>query len=115
MAYIDHNNIQEFPFTGEFYRMTIDESLPLIHRKEVLQLIQTVPCDIAEASHSVTTNFITAKWSVYFPFDKDTNILVRNGDTFVADMYGLQVNGKVIGVFPSQLGGVVVYIQDNDA
>jgi hypothetical protein len=29
-------------------------------------------------------------------------------------MYGAKVNGKVVGVFPSQLGGVKVYVQDLD-
>jgi hypothetical protein len=29
-------------------------------------------------------------------------------------MYGIEVNGKVVGVFPSQLGGVTVYVQDLD-
>jgi hypothetical protein len=33
---------------------------------------------------------------------------------FTANMYGIEVNGKVVGVFPSQLGGVTVYIQDLD-
>ena len=36
------------------------------------------------------------------------------GDLFEADMHGLIVNGKVVGVFPSQLGGVTVYVQDTD-
>jgi hypothetical protein len=29
-------------------------------------------------------------------------------------MYGLEINGKVTGVFPSQLGGIAIYIQDLD-
>jgi hypothetical protein len=33
---------------------------------------------------------------------------------FEGDMYGAKVNGKVVGVFPSQLGGIKVYVQDLD-
>jgi hypothetical protein len=52
---------------------------------------------------------------VYFPLDKENDeVVVRLGDLFEANMYGLIVNGKVVGVFPSQLGGVTVYIQDTD-
>jgi hypothetical protein len=33
---------------------------------------------------------------------------------FRANMYGLLIEGKVEGVFPSQLGGFVAYVQAND-
>ena len=36
------------------------------------------------------------------------------GDLFEADVYGMRANGKVVGVFPSQLGGVTCYVQDTD-
>jgi hypothetical protein len=52
---------------------------------------------------------------VFFPFDVDEDELtIRLGIEFEADLYGMRVNGKVVGVFPSQMGGVTVYIQDTD-
>lgn len=116
MAYIDYKLLHEYPFQCQFYRMTIDESLPLDQQKEEKVVVLETMCDITEASHIVSQNFIAAKWSVYFPFDKkNEEVVVRNGDMFTANMYGVEVNGKVVGVFPSQLGGVTVYIQDLDA
>lgn len=116
MAYIDYNIVDEFPFECEFYRATIDESKPLDQQEEEIQMVHATKCDITEASHTLSSGFISAKWAVYFPFDaKNEEVVVRNGDTFTAIMYGVEVNGKVVGVFPSQLGGVTVYIQDVDA
>ena len=114
MAYIDYKLLHEYPFQCQFYRMTIDESLPLDQQKEEKVVVLETMCDITEASHIVSQNFIAAKWSVYFPHNTNEDLLVRNGDTFESNMYGLSVTGKVIGVFPSQLGGVTVYVQDLD-
>jgi hypothetical protein len=110
------NEISEFPFVGTFYKMSIDETKPLDEQVEEKVVILETPCDIMESSHTLSNNFIKGAFSVYFPFNtrKDT-LEVTNGVIFEADMYGLQVNGKVTGVFPSQMEGVLVYIQDIDA
>ncbi len=111
--YIDRDILQEYPFEGEFYYIGIDESLPLEERVEVEMLRLKTLCDIQEASHTVKSNFIDATYTIYIPFDKDNEkVVIRRGDTFKADMYGLMVDGKVIGVFPSQMGGITVYIKD---
>lgn len=115
MAYIEHNKLQDYPYFGQFFRIEIDESKPLDEQIEERVVIFETDCDITESSHSWSRNFIWAKYAVYFPFDKDTEeIEVKLGDLFEADMHGLIVNGKVVGVFPSQLGGVTVYVQDTD-
>lgn len=106
---------QEFPFEGYFYTYTIDETKPLDQQTEQKTLVLKTKCDIVESSHNVMNTFISAKFVVYVPFDKDTDrIKVKNGDLFESNMYGFTVNGKVVGVFPSQLSGVTVYIQDFD-
>jgi hypothetical protein len=114
--YIDRQDTEAYKYDGVFYRVTIDESKPLIEQTEEEVVIYQTKCDIMESSHSWSNNFIWAKYAVFFPFDVDSGetLLVRMGDLFKADMYGLNVNGKVVGVFPSQLGGVVAYIQDSD-
>lgn len=113
--YIDRNLLQNFPYIGTFYRVDVDESLPLDQQQETKIIIFKTECDITESSHSWSTNFIWAKYAIYFPFDTtNEEIKVKLGDLFEADLYGMMVNGKVIGVFPSQLGGVTVYVQDTD-
>lgn len=113
--YINRNTPQEYPFTGTFYTTAVDESLPLIEQVENRVDILTTECDITEASHSYSSNFISAKYAVYLPFDIEDDIPIYTGLNFEANMYGVNVNGKVIGIFPSQLEGVTVYIEDIDA
>lgn len=113
--YIDHNKLHDYPYFGQFYRIGVDDSKPLDEQFEEKIIVYETECDITESSHSWSRNFIWAKYAVYFPFDKDEEeISVRLGDLFEADMHGLRVNGKVVGVFPSQLGGVTIYVQDTD-
>ena len=113
--YIDRNVLGNYPYMGVFYRTYIDKTLPLPEQKEEREIVFETKCDITESSHSWSRNFIWAKYAIYFPFDKEKDtIKVKLGDLFEANMYGLNVNGKVVGVFPSQLGGVTVYIQDTD-
>lgn len=115
MAYIDHNKLEDFPYYGSFYRIGVDESKPLDEQVEEKIVVYETICDITESSHSWSRNFIWAKYAIYFPYEKEPeSIKVRLGDLFEADVYGLMVNGKVVGVFPSQLGGITVYIQDTD-
>lgn len=113
--YIDRNILQEFPHYGYFYTLEIDDDAPLDQQTEQKVIFFETPCDITESSHSWSTNFIWAKYAVYFPFDPEVDELeIKLGDLLEADMYGMRVNGKVVGVFPSQLGGVTVYVQDTD-
>lgn len=113
--YISRNILQPYPYYAYFYRVAVDESLPLDEQEEGKVIVFETDCDITEASHSWDKDFISAKYTIYFPFDpKDEDVDVRIGDLVEAEMYGLTVNGKVVGVFPSQLGGVTVYVQDTD-
>lgn len=113
--YIDRELLQDYPYVAQFSRFAIDESKPLDQQKEEKIIIFETICDITESSHSWSRNFIWAKYAVYFPFDpEEDEILVRMGDLFESEINGLQVNGKVVGVFPSQLGGITLYVQDTD-
>lgn len=116
LMYIDRTALDEYPFEGVFYRLADEEDLPLIEQTGKEDIILETPCDITEASHNVSADFIGVKFVVYIPFDPETEFVeIRNGDKFEADFYGINVNGNVVGVFPSQLGGVTVYIRDLDA
>jgi hypothetical protein len=106
----------DYPYYGYFYTIGIDENKPLDEREEEKIVVFETPCDIAESSHTWSNTFISAKYAVYFPYDKyNETIQVKNGYLFEADVNGLTVDGKVVGVFPSQLGGITVYIQDMDS
>lgn len=103
MAHIDMNELQEYPFTGEFYKSTIDTTKPLTDRKEVKVVIAQVVCDIQEDKNSRVNATAKTTYEVYVPFDGD-EIPVEVGHMFSGTQYGLLVAGKVIGVFPSQVG-----------
>lgn len=103
--YIDRDELQNFPFTGTFYRSEIDRSLPLTQQVEQEVVICTVPCDIQEESNMRATATAKAVYGVYVPFDSENEtILVQRGHLFRSETYGLNIIGKVIGVFASQLG-----------
>jgi hypothetical protein len=109
---LDRNILQEYPFTGKFYYIDIDESKPLEERvPEEFVLLET-PCDIQESQKSESGS-IHASFNIYFPFKKEDGINIKRGDLFVGYMYGMKVDGQVIGVFPTQMGGCEVYLMDN--
>lgn len=112
--YIDRNEIEEYPFDGAFYTYGVDDSKPLEEQVEEEILILATKCDIQESQKSDASGNITASFNVYFPFEKETGIAVTRGMTFKGNIYGLEVNGEVIGVFPTQMGGCTCYIKDKD-
>lgn len=105
MAYIDRDELQDYPFVGTFYKSEIDRTKPLSQQVEEEVVIAEVVCDIQEESNFRATATAKAVYGVYVPFDSDTDIVpVQRGNMFRGFQYGLLVSGKVIGVFPSQLG-----------
>lgn len=116
MAHIDRHEIEEYPFTGEFYTSTVDMTKPLDERGETEVVVLSTVCDITEASHERYGGFVTAVYSIFVPFDKSAEdpIPVNRGMMFRANDYGVLVAGKVAGVFPSQLGGFVAYVEVTD-
>lgn len=105
MAYIDRGELQDYPFTGTFYKSEIGRTKPLTEQVESEVIIAEVVCDIQEESNFRATATAKAVYGVYVPFDSDTDVVpVQRGNMFRGYQYGLLVAGKVIGVFPSQLG-----------
>lgn len=113
MAYIDRDELQDYPFIGTFYTSTIDRSLPLTQQVETEVEICTVNCDIMQDSHARYGTNVHAVYAVYVPFDSDVDkVPVRRGVMFKGFQYGLLVAGKVIGVFPSQVGSFENYSEN---
>lgn len=120
--FIDRGQIQQFPFDGSFYNYVIDESLPLDEQQEEEVLVLATKCDVQESNKILSPN-ITVAYNVFFPFDKTTGLDVKKGMRFRCNVYGLQVNGIVVSIFPTQfvsddeadkVGGCVAYISDKD-
>lgn len=104
MAYIDRGELQDYPFEGEFYTVERDTS-SLINSDDKEVIVAKVVCDIQEDANFRATQAAKAVYGVYVPFDSETDIVpVQRGMMFRGYQYGLLVAGKVIGVFPSQLG-----------
>lgn len=114
--YIEWDDLREYPFDGYFFVSVIDRTKPLEQQVAEEDIILETKCDITEASHSRLGDFSKAAYSVYVPFDKTLTqpIEVSRGMMFRADFYGVKVLGKVTGVFPSQLGGFVAYVDVSD-
>ena len=61
---IDRYTAVDYPYTGTFYRIDIDRTLPLEEQEESKMVVFETECDITESSHSWSRNFIWAKYAV---------------------------------------------------
>lgn len=102
--YIDHY-LEEYPFYATFYHLGVDESKPLDEQVEEKIVSFTTICDVDDKNTGLNNDLIT----LYFPFDAENeSIQIILGETMEVETYGLVQKGRVIGVRPSQLGGVKV-------
>lgn len=107
---VDRELLEEYPFEGEFYTYEKDDSS--WGAEPVEKVILSTECDIQESQKSDAYGNITASFNIYFPFDKDAGIEIKRGMLFRGSMYGLEVKGEVIGLFPTQMGVCACYIKD---
>lgn len=103
--YIDHHGTEEYPFYATFYHLGIDESKPLDEQVEEKIISFETICDMSDQETGLNNDKIT----IFFPFDaKSEELQVILGESVEINAYGLIQKGRVLGVFPSQLGGVKV-------
>lgn len=103
--YIDHHGTEEYPFYATFYHLGVDESQPLDEQVEEKIVSFETPCDMSDQETGLNNDKIT----IFFPFDAEREELqVILGESVEINAYGLIQKGRVLGVFPSQLGGVKV-------
>ena len=104
--YIDHYGTEEYPFHATFFHLGVDESKPLDEQVEKKIVSFESPCDISDQDTGLNNDKIT----LFFPFDAtDGNTIeIRLGESVEIESYGLIQKGRVLGVFPSQLGGMKV-------
>ena len=104
--YIDHYGTEEYPFHATFFHLGVDESKPLDEQVEEKIVSFESPWDISDQDTGLNNDKLT----LFFPFDAtDGNAIeIKLGESVEVESYGLIQKGRVLGVFPSQLGGVKV-------
>lgn len=84
----------------------LDDSKPLDQQTE-----EEIPIFETELDMSVGASLSTETFKVFFPFDADKDsILINEGNLFKGNIYGNILRGRVIGIYPSQLGGCTVLL-----
>lgn len=103
--FTDHFGTEEYPYTATFYHLGVDESKPLDQQVEEKIVSFASKCDISDSDTGLNND----KMTLFFPLDvtKD-KIDFTLGESVEVESYGLIQKGRVLGVFPSQLGGVKV-------
>lgn len=104
--------LDRFPYDGSIYYTGIDENLPPDEQVETDIVVLDTKCDIQEVNRSNSGGFINATFAIFFPFDKSKPFEVKRGMFFKGTMYGMEVRGEIIGVFPTQLSNCTIYIKD---
>ena len=103
--YTDHHGTEEYPFYATFYHLGVDESKPLDQQKEEKIVSFESVCDMSDQETGLNND----KIMLFIPFDAyEGNIEIRLGESVEIESYGLTQKGRVLGVFPSQLGGIKV-------
>jgi hypothetical protein len=103
--YIDHYGTKEYPYYATFYHLGVDESKPLDEQVEENIVSFESECDMSDQETGLDGDKIT----LFIPFKEDQGkIEVSLGESVEINAYGLIQKGRVLGVFPSQLGGIKV-------
>lgn len=138
---VDKRLLEEYPFDGVFYEYRTDTSGGLLNQKtEEVEVLRT-KCDIQQTSQLGNAGFLASSYTIYFPLEQNDSLInsdtsdepdgkpseeeliddktykpikVKRGMLFRGVIYGYEVNGKVIGVAPSMLGGCACQIKDLD-
>ncbi len=121
--YTDRNALQEYAYEGTFYKnetnTPIDGNL-LGEDSEFEDVILVTKCDIQETNKLFNSGVITMGYTIYFPTPTDEEgsekipEQLKPGIRFRGDMYGMAVEGMVIGIYPTQMHGCVAYIKGTD-
>ena len=121
--YTDRSNLSEYPNKGYFYQsedsLPEDGNLLSDNTTEETVILETV-CDIQETNKLFNSGVVTMGYTLYFPMPKDDNgneyipEALKPGVRFRGGTFGMDVDGMVIGVYPTQMHGCVAYIKGTD-
>lgn len=73
-------------------------------------LLQT-QCDIQQAAKLINSGTIMADYKVFFPCEIGAKLPIRFNTNFKCEDYAIPINGRVVGLEYSQLGGCSVDIK----
>lgn len=68
-------------------------------------------CDIQQASKLINSGTIMADYKVFFPCEIGDKLPIRFNTNFKCEDYAIPINGRVVGLEYSQLGGCHVDIK----
>lgn len=103
----DRFGISEYPFYGVFYSIQQDDSKPLDEQTEEEVEIFSTHLDLAEGNALSNDTF-----KIFFPFDSyNEEIKISVGNLFKGNFDGSVLEGRVISIYPSQLGGCMVLLR----
>lgn len=103
--YTNHHGTEEYPFYATFYHLGVDESKPLDQQKEEKIVSFESVCDMSDQETGLNND----KIMLFIPFDAyEGNIEIKLGESVEIESYGIIQRGRVLGVFPSQLGGIKI-------
>lgn len=138
--YTDRSALKEYAYNGVFYRKELtpkkdgdligddgdllgdtdnSTSSDTIDEETEVTILET-ECDIQETNKLFNSGVVTMGYTIYFPnpTDEEGNEKIPEGLTpgirFRGEMYGMAVDGMVIGVYPTQMHGCVAYIKGTD-
>ena len=118
-----NRHIEEFPFNGVFYTVPTvrPENGDLLGDGNLLEesgvatpeetiLLETA-CDIQQAAKLINSGTIMADFKVFIPCEVGARLPIRFNTNFRCEDYAIPVNGRVVGLEYSQLGGCSVDIK----
>lgn len=121
--YTDRNAMSEYEYDGVFYKTEdkIPEDGDLLGEREPQEVvIYTTKCDIQKADKLFNSGVVSLGYNIYFPMpqkEDGTEYMpdgLKVGVRFRGSMYGMAVDGMVIGVEPTKLHGCAAYIKGTD-
>lgn len=68
-------------------------------------------CDIEQAAKLINSGTIMADYKVFFPCEVGAKLPIRFNTNFKCEDYAIPINGRVVGLQYSQLGGCSVDIK----
>lgn len=121
--YTDRNAMTEYEYDGVFYKN--EEILPedgdLLNSEQPHEVIlYTTKCDIQKADKLFNSGVVSLGYNVYFPMpthEDGSEFIpegIKVGVRFRGILYGMAVDGMVIGIEPTKLHGCVAYIKGSD-
>lgn len=121
--------ITEYPFHGTFYTVITNkpedgdllgdgdllwdektDSSPKVSTAGETILLET-ECDIQQASKLINSGTIMADYKVFFPCEVGGRLPIRFNTNFKCGDYAIPIQGRVVGLEYSQLGGCHVDIK----